>query len=134
MKIPAVATAALIIAAAFVIQAIGYAISEELGDYCLLLSIAIVAAACWSIGSMLSRKLVLLAAIVGAAIGLAYWFVDWQFLNFLRIDVLHQFNENNISWIAGLYALLMWPITVVCGLIASIAAWRSASGRQEAAR
>lgn len=134
MKLPALATAALMIAAAFVVQAIGYAISEELGDYSVLISVAIVAAACWSIGAALPRRLVLLATVCGAVVGLAYWFVDWQFLRFLRIDLLHQFNENNISWIAGLYALLMWPITIVCGIVAAIAAWRRASGRQESAR
>ena len=127
MKIPRFLAVALAIGLAFVVQAIGYAISEDIGDLATLASIAIVAAGCWVMGRMFSRRFALLALLLGAALGGAYWLVDWQFMRFFRVDVLHQFSERNITWIAGLYALLMWPTILLCGAVAGVASWRNMS-------
>jgi hypothetical protein len=117
------------ILAAFGVQAIGYLVSEDAGDIGVLISIAIVAYASWIVGRALGRRLALLAILGGGAIGIGYWFVNWHFLRLLRIDVLHQFNENNIAWIAGLYALLMWPTILLCAAAAALSAWRNVSPR-----
>lgn len=113
-----------LIVGAFGIQAAAYTADELMGDYAFLLSLVLIVVAAAVVGSIFARRFVLLAAIAGGIIGLTYWVVDWQFIRVLRVYVLHQFTENNISWIAGLYALLMWPIVIACAVAAAIFSWR----------
>lgn len=119
--------AAGLLALVFMLQLGAYAMSQDAGDIALLLSAVAVAVAAWLVGRLFGRRFVMAAAIVGAVIGAAYWFLDWQFLRLVRISILHQFNESNIGWIAGLYALFLWPIMAICVLAAATAAWRRAS-------
>ena len=114
---------AVLLANAFAVQALGFAISPTLGGIGFYIGVALIAVASWSIGTLVKRPFLIVAASACCLFGAAYWLVDWQFLRFFRVDFLHQ-AEESVSWEAGIYALLFVPIVLLSGMVGAVACWR----------
>lgn len=116
--------ALFLLAIAIALQAMGYAVSQSIGDAALLLGFALVVLASWILGSLFRREKLLLA--MGSAILLAgiYWRLDLALLAWYRVDFLHTFLEEQQRNFTTYFAILLLPLLIVSSAAAGFATKR----------
>jgi hypothetical protein len=120
----AVLTALAVAGGTIVLQCALYVFSEPIGDASLWAGLAALAYAAWLLGGVFHRGLTWIAVLTGILFGTLFWYFNWLAVRFVRVDVLHQFNEHNERWLATGFWFLLWPAIIIGGVAAAVGAWR----------
>jgi hypothetical protein len=79
----------------------------------------------WNIGQGFSRRLFVLAGVIGTAVSWLVWKTDWIYFIFLNEHVLQRADDTDILRTAPFVEAVGFPIAAIGGVFAAISAWRA---------
>lgn len=116
----------LLLFAAVVAQGIGHAFdAEPMMTASLVATLVLIALASFVLGGLFQRSWFLAALIAGAVFAAVLWLLNWEFLKWLRVDVLRHDDAGSILHSGGPYVLWLPIAALPAATMAAIGAWRN---------
>ena len=112
---------ATILGALWIVQAICFALSRQLGQASAWLALGFVVIAAWMAGRRFAKRR-LLATAYGAALGWIYMQAEWILLNLLLVRLLGIATENEMQWESAGYSTVVALMVLMCAVSAVVAA------------
>ena len=112
------------IAAAYLTQLGGYAVSPRVGDLTFIASLALCVASAFFVGTALGGSRKFLAAMVCAVLGWGFCAVSLPLLQWFRVDVIRDVTPEIFAYFALVPGLAKWPVAVLSGLAGFVGAMR----------
>ena len=117
-------TVALLLAVGAILEIVGFTVGTAVAGLTLVAAHVLALWASATIGSLFTRKWILVALLCGAIFGAAFWWLNWIFVHWVSVYLLRVDTETGFVQFSGPYSLFLVPTFLAAASLSAIGSWR----------